>query len=601
MKSGFGFARVRTIALAMVAMLVAIPAARTMADSEREVKLNAGESYTIDGIDADSTPEVRFSDTPNAFSVQSRSPSELLISAVHAGKGTVRVRLGGTPETYTITVAPAATKTAAAKLSDSTGSVGRERTADAGSSAASALDPGAGPAKAEAMKPTTAAPAASALPVATGAAEYRHAESGNTATANSPLSISPVVPSQTISAQKFKNNPPAAEAVDSLEREPAVGGHHYMSADAISMMTGTSRVYDFVAPLRRVSIADSKIADIQVINPHQLMLVGHDPGFTTLVVWDAQGHYEERQVRIEKEGHQQVILNVVVAEIDRSKLEQQGIDYSVVFPKALISLAGLPGNVATPYSAQSNLTTGGPGGSSSGGLPPPGGNPFPLQLSSNITYALTAQNSNIWSNAFFQFLEDHALGRILAEPRLLANSGEEAKFLSGGEIPIIMATALSSSITFKQYGTSVVFLPTVVGKQDIELVVKPEVSKPDPTQGVSYYGFVVPAFITRRAETAVRMKENQTLIIAGLMSDETTSHINKVPYLGDIPWAGALFKNTYYSHEKTELVISVTPQIVRPIPANGQLQLPTERGPMTEEEVRTKPLERPDVTRERLQ
>ena len=581
MKSDFGFARVRMIALAlaMVAMSVAIPASRAVADSERGVKLNAGETYTIEGIDADSTPEVRFSDNPNAFRVQTHTASELSVLAVHAGKGTVRVKIGGKLETYTITVVAIADHT----------------------SAASALDPGAGPAKAEELKSTTAAPAASALPVAAGATAYGHAESGNTATASSPLSISPVVPSQAMSRQKFNSNPPAAEAGDSLEREPAVGGHHYLGADAISMMTGTSRVYDFVAPLRRVSIADSKTADIQVINPHQLMVVGHSPGFTTLVIWDAQGHYEERQVRIEKEGHQQVILNVVVAEISRTKLEQQGIDYSIVFPKLGISLAGLPGNVATQYSAQSSLNTTGPGGTSSGAIAPPGGNPFPLTLSNNITYALTAQNSNIWTNTFFQFLEDHSLGRILAEPRLLANSGEEAKFLSGGEIPIVMATALSSSISFKQYGTSVVFLPTVVGKHDIELVVKPEVSQPDSSQGVSYYGFVIPAFITRRAETAVRMRENQTLIIAGLMMDQTTSHINKVPYLGDIPWAGALFKNTYYDHEKTELVISVTPQIVRPIPADGQLQLPTERGPMTEEEVRTKPLDHPDVTRERLQ
>lgn len=594
MKSGFGLARVSVrmiaTALAMVAMSVAIPAARSMADNEREVRLNAGESYVIDGIDADSTPEVRFGDNPNAFSVQSRSASELLVSAVHAGTGTVRVQVGGESETYAITVAALApSKASAATLSDSALSGGRERTADAGSSAASALDPGAGPAKAEAVTPTAAAPAAPAPPAVTGAPEYRHAESGNTATANSPLSITPVVPSQAMSGQKFKSNPLASEAVDSLEREPAVGGHHYLSADAISMMTGTSRVYDFVAPLRRVSIADSKIADIQVINPHQLMLVGHEPGFTTLVVWDAQGHYEERQVRIEKEGHQQVILNVVVAEIDRTKLEQQGIDYSVALTKLGVSLAGLPGNVATPFSAQNTPYA------------PSGGSPFPLTLSSNVTYALSAQNSNVWTNTFFQFLEDHSLGRILAEPRLLANSGEEAKFLSGGEIPIVMATALSSSITFKQYGTSVVFLPTVIGKHDIELVVKPEVSAPDPSQGISMYGFTIPAFVTRRAETAVRMSENQTLIIAGLMLDETTSHINKVPYLGDIPWAGALFKNTYYDHEKTELVISVTPQIVRPIPANGQLQLPTERGPMTPDEVRTKPLESPDVTRERLQ
>jgi pilus assembly protein CpaC len=496
-----------------------------------------------------------------------------LVSALHPGTGTVRVKVAGKSETYAITVAALdPSVVSATKANDSVNS--GERTAQAAPSTASALDPGAGPAKA----------------AGTG-----------TAAASTPANMNPMLPSQPASAEKYTKNPPASEAVDSLERESAVNGRHYLSPDAISMMTGTSRVYDFVAPLRRVSIADSKIADIQVINPHQLMLVGHNPGFTTLVVWDTQGHYQERQVRIEKEGHQQVVLNVIVAEIDRNKLEQQGIDYSIVFPKALVSFASLAGNVATPFNAQTSLNTTGPGGVSNGAIPPPGGNPFPLTLSTNITYALTAQNSNVWANSFFQFVEDHQLGRILAEPRLLANSGEEAKFLSGGEIPIVMATALSSSITFKQYGTSVEFLPTVVGRHDIELVVKPEVSSPDYSQGVSEYGFTIPAFVTRRAETAVRMKENQTLLIAGLIGDTVTSHINKVPYLGDIPWAGALFKNTYYEQDKTELVISVTPQIVQPIPVNGQVVLPTERPPMSPEDVRTKPLDVPDVTRERLQ
>jgi len=90
------------------------------------------------------------------------------------------------------------------------------------------------------------------------------------------------------------------------------------------------------------------------------------------------------------------------------------------------------------------------------------------------------------------------------------------------------------------------------------------------------------------------------LIIAGLILDDTTSQIRKVPYLGDIPYAGALFRHTTWQHVKTELVMSVTPQIVRPIPASGQLGLPTERAPMTRSETRTKPLERPDVTRQRL-
>lgn len=611
MKSGFGYARLRSIiALWLVVAFVSFPASRLPADIAQRVKLSPGESYLISGIDANSTPEVRFSENPNAFTVQSRSASDLLVQAAHAGKGSIRIVSGGKPQTYAITVAGAddapATAAAPASMLDSGASAAVPYSAAASGLDASPLDAGAGPAKSSSASAAMVAavspvsPAASVYASDPGAGGSGAPAAGNAGAIKSPWIIDPVVKTPPINRQTYTSDPPALESADSLEREPAVNGRHYLSPDAISMMTGTSRVYDFVAPLRRVSIADSKIADIQVINPHQLMLVGHEPGFTTLVVWDAQGRYQERQVRIEKEGHQQVILNVVVAEVSRTKLEQQGIDYSIVFPKALISLAGLPGNVATPYSPQSSINTSGPGGASSGALAPPGGNPFPLQLSSNITYALTAQNSSIWTQTFFQFIEDHGLGKILAEPRLLANSGEEAKFLSGGEIPIVMATALSSSITFKQYGTSVVFLPTVVGRNDIEMVVKPEVSKPDASQGVQMFGFTIPAFITRRAETAVRMREGQTLIIAGLMMDETTSQLNKVPYLGDIPWAGALFRNTYYDHQKTELVMTVTPQIVRPIPSNGQLELPVNRGPMTLEETRTRPLAQPDVTRPRL-
>ena len=118
--------------------------------------------------------------------------------------------------------------------------------------------------------------------------------------------------------------------------------------------------------------------------------------------------------------------------------------------------------------------------------------------------------------------------------------------------------------------------------------------------GVQLQGFNVPAFVTRRAETQVRMKQNQTLIIAGLILDDNSSTIRKVPYLGDIPWAGALFRSTSWSHTKTELVMTVKPTIVQPIPGGSEFEMPTERGPMTWQETKTTPLTTPDITRPRL-
>jgi pilus assembly protein CpaC len=200
----------------------------------------------------------------------------------------------------------------------------------------------------------------------------------------------------------------------------------------------------------------------------------------------------------------------------------------------------------------------------------------------------------------FQLLEDHNLAKILAEPTLIAASGEQAKFLSGGEIPIVIAQALNTSIVFKQFGTSVVFVPTVIDDDEIELTVAPEFSQPDYTQGVQLFGFTVPAFVTRRAQTLVRLKEDQTLIIAGLVLDNVQSEVRKTPYLGDLPYVGALFRHTYYNRNKSELVMTVTPQIIRPIPAGIRVALPTQRGPLSPEEVSTRPLGQPDASRPRF-
>ena len=223
-----------------------------------------------------------------------------------------------------------------------------------------------------------------------------------------------------------------------------------------------------------------------------------------------------------------------------------------------------------------------------------------MLLSQSLTYGLALGNKNYQLQGFFQYLEAHNLGKILAQPHLLANSGEEAKFLSGGEIPIVIAQALNTSIVFKQFGTSVEFVPTVIGRNDIQLLVKPEVSEPDFAQGVQLFGFNVPAFITRRAETMVQLKDNQTLIIAGLILHEKKTEIQKVPYLGDVPYLGGLFRLTNYTNTETDLVMSVTPQIVQPLPEGASVYNPTYVPELTREQTETRRLAQPDVTRPRF-
>jgi pilus assembly protein CpaC len=394
----------------------------------------------------------------------------------------------------------------------------------------------------------------------------------------------------------YQNDPPLTPAGVPYPSESVMGGTHYLPAETLSLMTGTSQIIDFQRRVTRVEIADSKIADIEVINPYQVNLLAHGAGFTTLAVWDDQGRYDERLVRIDPSGRQQVMLNCIVAELDRTNLENQGINYSVALAKYGVSLVGLPGAVATPFSQQSSSS----GGSGASTTLPPGGSVIPLLLSSNLTYGLSAQNSNVLTQTFFQFLEQHNLGRILAEPHLLANSGETAKFLSGGEIPIVIAQALNTNVVFKQFGTQVEFLPTVVSGDDIEMLVKPEVSQPDYSHGVQLFGFNVPAFVTRRAETMLRLRDGQTLIIAGLILHDRRAQVEKVPYLGDIPYAGALFRNTYWQAAETDLVMSVTPQIVRPLPSGAGVFLPSERAALTSDEIRTEKISPPDASRPRF-
>jgi Flp pilus assembly secretin CpaC len=471
-----------------------------------------------------------------------------------------------------------------------------------------------------AVVPSAALPSASAAaPPAVLAQEATPASSAALPNSMSPVvapnsptgdnGMVPTVPSQAAGAasaspQTYNTDPMAVIPTG----PPPLGEKHFMPGDGVDLMTGTSEVLDYPTRIRRVSVADSKVADIQVINPYELNLVAHQPGFTTLAVWDTQGRYSEREIKVDETGKQQVLINVIVAELNRSRVENFGINWTMALPRWNISLVNMAGGVATPYTATSGLTantliSSNPPvttSSSASGTLPVNGTLIPLLLSQNLTYGLAAGNGNIQTQSFFQFLESNSMGKILAEPHLLANSGEKAEFLSGGEIPIVISQALNTSIVFKQFGTSIIFVPTVIGFDDILLKVKPEVSEPNFAEGVNLFGFTVPAFITRKAETVVRLKSNQTLIIAGLLLNTKNETVSKVPYLGDIPYVRGLFRNTTYNNTQTDLVMTATPQIVAPLPSNGRVALPTDRGPMNFEEIKTRRVYPEDAGRPRF-
>jgi Flp pilus assembly secretin CpaC len=462
---------------------------------------------------------------------------------------------------------------------------------------AAASVPASAPPATSAMAAPSATSAASAnsnatLAQASGPATLPPATSSYTAPVNPPYTPARpvnstgdpfmVMSSQTARSRsgRFKSDPLVPPPSDSV-----TGGTHYLPDDVVELSAGSSSIYDFPRRIRRISIADTGVADLQVVNPFQINLVGHKEGFTTLAVWDSRGQYVERQVRVDPFGRQQVMLNVIVSELNRSRMQSQGINWSFSMPRLGLSVLGLPNNLSTVNQ----------------GEPPPGaGSLIPLLLSTNVNYAVAAGNSNYQTLEFFQFLETHDLAKILAEPKLMANSGEKAEFLSGGEIPIVIAQALNTSIVFKEFGVSVIFVPTVIGRDDILLEVKPEVSEPDYANGVSMFGFIIPSFVTRRAQTFVRLKDNQMLIIAGLLLRTKTAHVSKTPYLGDIPYLGYLFKSTTYQDLNSDLVMAVTPQIVGPLPSSGQPMLPTDRPDMTADNIRTQPVYPEDATRPRF-
>lgn len=164
----------------------------------------------------------------------------------------------------------------------------------------------------------------------------------------------------------------------------------------------------------------------------------------------------------------------------------------------------------------------------------------------------------------------------LANPNLSAISGETGSFLAGGEIPIPVSQGLGAvSVEYKQYGVSLAYTPTVLNDGRISLRVRPEVSQLSSQGAVTIGGTQIPALTTRRAETTVELGSGQSMMIAGLMSNVHNNALDKTPGLGDVPIVGALFRSNEFNRQETELVIVITPYLVKPVNAND-IVLPTD-------------------------
>ncbi len=187
--------------------------------------------------------------------------------------------------------------------------------------------------------------------------------------------------------------------------------------------------------------------------------------------------------------------------------------------------------------------------------------------------------------AALRFLEGEGLARMLAEPRLVTQSGQEASFLAGGEFPVPVlqggTTGTNGGLTieFKEFGVSLVFTPVVLGNGKISLRVAPSVTSIASTStiptGISGANFVVPSLSSRKLQTTVQLYDGQTLALAGLLQDNINEQVTKVPGLGDIPVIGALFRSTNFLQQKTDLLVTVTPHLVKAEP-EGTITYPGE-------------------------
>ena len=274
---------------------------------------------------------------------------------------------------------------------------------------------------------------------------------------------------------------------------------------------------------------------------------------------------------------QQVMLRVRVGEIQRSTLKQLGFNWSVLDEGAFALTTGNLLNTAGFGVPQRALDLdGNPTGTIAGGLvPQEGGGLATARPGSFIGLAGNKRIGNTNITGVLDALEENNLFKLMAEPNLVAMSGEEAEFLSGGEFPILVATEDSVNVEYRSYGVSVRFRPLVLSDSRIRLSVSPEVSELTDNGAVELDNITIPALNTRRARTTVELAPGEGFMIAGLIRDRSDSSIQQVPGAGEIPILSALFRNTSYQREEQELVIAVTPYLVNGT-ATDDIRLPSD-------------------------
>jgi pilus assembly protein CpaC len=376
---------------------------------------------------------------------------------------------------------------------------------------------------------------------------------------------------------------------------------------------GTATLVRTAYSVKRVSVANPEVADVVVLTPREINLVAKSTGTTNVLFWDPKGklqaalevnvgaprsHLESviaralpgEDIHIETAGGALVLTGTAT----RVVAMQQALDVARASlgeesDSKVVNLINVSGNnqvmIDLVFAEMSRSLTRELG--VNGSLTLGDGLPRQFSIANLLPFAFGSQATlagqvldlgNLDLQFALSILQEKGLSKVLAQPTVVARSGESASFLVGGELPIPIAQGGafgSISIEFKPFGVGVEFTPTVLADDRIHLRISPEVSEPDVTQGATIAGQFVPAFVTRRTSTAVELANGQSFAIAGLISDKVKALSSRYPVLGDIPVLGALFRSNQYIHEETELVMIATPRLVKPL-GEGPHPLPTD-------------------------
>ncbi|HEX7761010.1 MAG TPA: type II and III secretion system protein family protein [Caulobacteraceae bacterium] len=406
---------------------------------------------------------------------------------------------------------------------------------------------------------------------------------------------------------------------------PALAQDAYGQTSTYEVVVGVgkSQVIQLPTSYTDVMVADPKIADILPLNTHSVYVVGKSMGSTALTIY-GPGKRLIAAVNVvvspDLEGFKARLHEILPAEKDvAARAANQSIVLSGTASSGpvlaqVVTLADTysPGKVVNMMSVEGtqqvmlqvrfvemerttakNLRLNVQG--ATGPLDAHGNHEFAMTTGDTLVSNAGKLVNSFGSaglgftgaagdlNILFDALETKGLIKTLAEPNLVAMSGDTANFLAGGEFPIPIASSTGGAsaggaptitIAFKQFGIALAFTPTVLNDGLINMVVNPEVSSIDPTTSVTTGGISVPGLKVRRAHTTVELRDGESFTIAGLLKDDYQNTISQFPFAGDLPILGALFRSTGYQRDETELVIVVTPHLVTP--RKGYVAAPTD-------------------------